>query len=223
MRRTAFIPRTQRLIFDRGDELARIQVGGRLSLAEARNYVIAVLKDASDMALQRGAEPATRGGPAAVLGDIMGPSGKPRTEREKIDDKTAELAGKDREQVILANSWFNAFLGEPVLVQLVIKNNPVIYKAGQVVIETRFDGQKSEEQIVKALTDFLNANIAAKAVRDGMIPAVGTSQPLGSFDSDATLSLVREVQSVNRVIRVQFLAAFETRAADQLKLEFRLR
>ncbi|MBS1713660.1 MAG: DUF3084 domain-containing protein [Armatimonadetes bacterium] len=223
VRRTAFIPRTQRLIFDRGDELARIQVGGRLTLAEARNYVIAILKDASDTALQRGAEPTTRGGPAAVLGDVIGPGGKPRTDKEKIDDKTAELAGKDRNQVILANSWFNAFLGEPVLIQLTVKNNPIVYRSGQVVIETRFDGQKSEEQIVKALTEFLNANIAAKAVRDGMIPAVGTSLPLGTFESDATLALVREIKAVNRVIRVQFLASQETRAADRLKLEFRLR
>lgn len=221
---TSVATRTQPLSVNRGEELSRLPVGPNLSRAEARNFVLAVIGDCVTVAEQQGAKPTGPDGKSATLYGRTDDSGQRiLTVDEQIDLVTDEAAGKDWHQVLLATASYNAFRGEFVPLMIQVKPNPIVYRLGAVIAETRSDGQKSEEQIVAQLSEFLDQTLAPKAVKDGMIPAVGRSNPLGEVSPDDVLLLVRQIKSTGRVIRVQFLAAQETRAADALKLEFRLR
>lgn len=217
------VSRTQPLIISRGDELARVTARSKLNGAEARAYLLAALQNASSEALSRGAQPSSPGGEAAVLPPLRDDKGNNIGLEAQLESLIQRLSGKNEDQVILAYAFFNAFKGEPVPLSVQIRPNPVVYHAGQVIAETKVDGQMSEDQILNAISQFAQDNLAPKAVKDGLIPAVGKKEPLGEIASDVLLSLVKDIKAVNRVIRVQFIAVQDTRAADRLKLRFLLK
>ncbi|MBS1723968.1 MAG: DUF3084 domain-containing protein [Armatimonadetes bacterium] len=212
------------IVFSRGDELTRIPVGRNLSLAEAKNYVLAGLEASANQAEARGAKGGVEGQRAAFLRELRDTKHE-RTisAEEQIAALAQRLAGKNTEQVLLYSALFNSFKDEAVLLNVQIVLNPVVYKANEMIIETRIDGQRSEEEIVSVLTDFIQNQLGPKAIKDGIIPEQGKAAPLGEIPPDDLLTLVRQIKGSNRVIRVQFLSLVEARAADKLKLEFRLR
>lgn len=217
------VSRTQPLLYSRGDELARISARSKLNATEARTYILAVLENASMEASQRGAKASAPGGEAAILPALRDDKGNAISLQSQLETLTQKLAGKNEEQVIIAYAFFNAFKDEPVPLSIQIRPNPVIYHQGQMILETKIDGQLPESQILNAISMFAQEQLAPKAVRDGMIPAVGKKEPLGEIAPDALLTLVSEIKGVNRTIRVQFVAVQDTKAADRLKLRFILK
>jgi len=65
-RQLNIVTRTQPLNFARGDELARIPVRNRLSAAEAKSYLLALIGQASSLAKSNGAVPAASGSEAVL-------------------------------------------------------------------------------------------------------------------------------------------------------------
>ncbi len=216
------VSRTQPLTYVRGEELARMAVGSRLSAAEARNYILAVLQSASSNAVDKGAQ-APKGSQRAVLWQEFDDNRQPIPEETEIQKLSLAMGGKREEQVLIARAGFNSFRGEPVYIVIETHANPVVYAQGAVIGETRIDGQLAEDQILQAISNYVREKLAPKAVEDGIIPAIGYPEPLGEIPLTDLLNLVKQIKSTNRPIRIQFLAATETRAADHLKLEFRLR
>jgi uncharacterized protein (DUF3084 family) len=211
------------LIFSRGDELVRLAVGARLNAAEAKNVVLAVLESAETQAAARGAKASNGGSRAAGLVELRGPDGKQMTPAVQMESLMQGLVGKPDPQVVIVRVFANAFRDEFVPLVVTLHPNPVVYGAGAVVAETRIEGGDDQNLILSRLSKFLQEELSPKAVRDGMIPAYGKPDPLGEIDQAALLKLVGEISSVRRRVRVQFVAARETRAADRLKLDFRLR
>jgi hypothetical protein len=211
------------IIFSRGDELVRLPVGDRLNATEARTMLLAVLESADAQAVSRGAKPVKGGKNASGFVELRDADGQLMTPDMQTQSLLQGLTAKTEPQVLIARVFANAFRDEFVPVVVSLLPNPVVYSSGALVAETRIEGVDDQNQILKQLTKFLQDELSPKAVRDGMIPAYGKPDPLGEIDQAALLRLVSELSSVRRRVRVQFLAARETRAADRLRLDFRLR
>ncbi|MCW5938097.1 MAG: DUF3084 domain-containing protein [Fimbriimonadaceae bacterium] len=211
------------IIFSRGDELVRLAVGNRLNATEARTMLLAVLESADSQAMARGAKPVAGGKNSSGLVELRGADGKLMTPEMQTQSLLQGLTAKTDQQVLIVRVFANAFRDEFVPVVVSLFPNPVVYGSGSLVAETRIDGVDDQNQILRQLTKFLQDELSPKAVRDGIIPAYGKPDPLGEIDQAALLRLVSELSSVRRRVRVQFLAARETRAADRLRLDFRLR
>jgi hypothetical protein len=85
------------------------------------------------------------------------------------------------------------------------------------------DGTQSEEAILEQIQSFLLKEVGQQAIKSGMIPAVGAERPLGEAPAEDVLALVKEIKDARRTIRLLAMAAQDTRAADSLKVEFRVR
>ena len=205
--------RLQPLIYNIGDELARLSVGDRLNLAEAQNYLAAAIERAEDDAKSKGAT-----GQYAELRPLRNLS-----VAQIIDQTLRQLTGKNYEQVIILRTLVNGFKLEPTPISVFVLPNPTVYKEGDLVIEVQVDGRLTDSQIADQILDTLSANLTKTAVEKGMIPAIGKPSPLGELNRETVLLMVDRVKEANRPIRLQLLAERETRAADELRLTFRLR
>lgn len=219
-RQLNIVTRTQPQTFARGDELARIQVRDRLNSAEGKSYLLATIEQASAAARARGAQPVVPNGSEAVLAPLD--DGKRIIpESELFVQLVEKIAGQPGPQVLIASAIYNSFRGEPVGLVVRVLPNPVVYRTGQTILEGRFDGTASQDQIVLAITQFLQDELAPKAIKDGLLPALGQANPLGEVKQDELLKLVAEIKSRPFVSRVRFVAAQETRAGDRIRLDFK--
>jgi len=222
LKTTATVYRTQPLIFSLDDELARMPVRTRLNAAEAKVSMLALIEKAATVAKGYGANPSTNSGSEAVLTGLRDRQGRLMTAEDQLQALIKDLSNVGVEQVVLASSIVNSFKGEPVGLKITILPNPVIYKKDAIIAETRIDGQLTQDQIVQAISKFVQDQVGPKAVKDGMIPAIGQANPLGEINQEDLFKLIADIKSRPFVSRVKFLAAQETRAGDRLKFEFRV-
>lgn len=214
--------RLQPMVYQNGDELARLELRAGLSAAESRSLFLAILDAADSQARSYGAGTMADGVHAGLV-LRYGPDNEPIPVELQRARTIERMSGSRNEQVLLARAFLNAFRGEPVALDLAVLPNPVVFRAGEVVAETRVDGRETEAQIVKAVESFAQGGLSKAAVERGMIPAVGKPEPLGEIPSDQLIEVVRTARQASRPLRLQFVAAQETKAAQRLKLELRLR
>lgn len=216
------ISRTQPLVFRQGEELARIQLPPRVNAEDARNALTSLLRSSRVLAEERGSRPSGDRSESADLVDIP-------TERGTVTiDQQVEMLSKAvtdarTETVLIAYAFWNSFRGEFLPVRIEAFENPLVYSRGQKVAEVVVDGNGSEDGVLKQITQFLQGVVGQEAIRSGMIPAVGRDRPIGEVSQEEMLQLVKDIKEARRNIRLQAVAAQDTRAADPLRLNFKLR
>ncbi len=211
------VARTQRLIYSFGEELARWIIEPNSSREEASLGLSSLLRTARVRAESRGAK-ASRD---AVSAGLLSTETSPAT--FQTDTILRSTTSQSEPMVLQAVSIFNHFNGEPVFVEVRVAPNTVVYRAGQVIAETRIDGALDERRILEAIGAFIRDRVGPKALEDKMIPAFGSDAPLGEVDDEQIVSLMQLIRDYGRSVRVQAVAAGEIRRADRLRLEFRLR
>lgn len=215
--------RVSPLIYNRGDELSRLAVRSMLSQAEARNYLLAVMEMASRDAVARGAVESPQTDTAVGFLGYKTQDGREVTEEMLFQQAVAKIAAKEQDQLIVVRTLFNAFKGDWVGVDVDVKPNPVVYRAGDFIIETRIDGRLGVQGVTEALVSFIAKQLRERAVNDGMVPAIGRSTELGEVSQEQIQQTVGDIVATERTITVRFHALRETRAGDMLTLEIRLR
>lgn len=213
--------RTRPMIFSIGEEIARASVPARATEAQAGGILNSLIRAVKTEAQRRGADPEGKQG-IAGLRELRVDNNLLSAEVQ-MERLQAEITGKPEGTAIVAYALWNSYTGEFVPIRIQSYANPVVYRQGQLVAEARIDGTLTEEGILNQLTNFLTVDVVNKAKRDRMIPATGRDAQFGAISSEDVLQLVRDIKSVGRMIRVQAIAASDTRAADPLKLDFRLR
>ena len=219
---TVAVSRFQPMTFSRDEELARIPVRSNLNQAEARSVVFALMDQASSTAKAGGASVLQGSASYAFLPPGLDNNKHPISEEDQLQSLMQRIINVNREQVLIASTFSNAFKGEAVPLSIRILPNPTVYKKGQIIAETIIDGALTQDQIVDAITKFAQEQLAPKAVKDGMIPAIGQAHPLGEISQQDLLNLVAEIKSHQFRSRVKVVAADDLRAGDTLKLEFRV-
>lgn len=212
--------RTRPMIFALGEEVARTPVGARLTGEAARQAVTSALRAARTEALGRGADPTP--GQAAGLRPLE-VAGQTLSVPDQEAAAARALTGAAENSVVLTYSLWNVFAGEFAPVRLEVRSNPLVYAQGDLVAETRMDGNLDQNEIIALITKFLQETVTQKAIAARMIAAEGRAERFGTVDSEALIQLMNDIRQSGRLIRVQALAAGPTRAADPLRLEFRVR
>lgn len=213
--------RTRPMIFSFREEIARYPIDPNRTSTEVENALAGLIRSARSIAEQRGAK-ASASSPVAGLFPIPTKDGT-ITVDEIEKGIVKALTGKDENCVLIAYAGLNTFQGEPVLLSVQIFRNPLVYRAGQVIAETRIDGNMSEKAIIDAIDFFVHNKVADKARADKMIPVRGREDSLGSIQTDALLALVKQIRDSGTRIRVRAEATQDTRAADPLKLKLAVR
>lgn len=230
VQRSAYLLQTEgtralfnRLIYNRGDELARLSVRSMLSQAEARTLLLGLLEMASRDALGRGATESQSSDSAAVFPPLRDDNDNVVTPEMQFQRALDQLAGKDFEQVVTVRSLVNSFQGGPVAITVVAHKNSVVYEEGDFIIETRIDGRRGVQGVTEALVTFVSNQVRERAERDGMVPAVGRMTELGEVTQEEIQQLVTTIVESGRTVTVRFHAARQTKAGDPLTLDIRLR
>lgn len=213
--------RFSRLLVNVRDELARLPLPESVNKAEMNRLILALLEASHKEALARNAEPKAQG-QAAALVPYVEQTGDAITPAQQMEVLAERAANQDREQLLIARAGANVFAGEFVPLTIELRANPVVYRAGQVVGELRVRRSDSERDIVEQIGEYVRTVLAVDAVSDGMIPALGSDRPLGEIDSQALLELIPRIKASGESVRLQFLAARDTRAGDALVLGYRL-
>lgn len=219
--------RTEPMTFRKGEELARVVVPGGSDPVTTSNLLTSLIREARIQAVARGAKAHRNGGETYEAADIV----------ERKDPKTGAILDAETlkralvsaveknsgDQVLVASSTLNAFAGEPVSLDIAVLSNPLVYRRSELVAETQIDGSQPVGRIVAALNDFVVSRVRDRAVRDRMIPRIGAAAPFGELTTTEVYNLVQDVKQRGRPVRVQAFADSDTRAADPLRLEFRIR
>jgi uncharacterized protein (DUF3084 family) len=208
--------RLQPLIFSRFEEVARLPLGGNLSSRQADDAIDTLLMKAQLEAASRGARP--QGG-FKVADIIDRPDGTTADQIKKLlHDK---LVGSTTPVALIAVASFNSYEHEPIAIDVLVKPNPLVYHRGEVLEQTDLNGSSSDSDIIRALTAF-GASLREKAQHDQMIPRPN-GEAFGSVSADQVFSLVNEVKQAGRMVRLQAVVTADTRAADPLKIDFRIK
>lgn len=133
------------------------------------------------------------------------------------------ITNRPDQVVLVATARVNSFAGEYVRWTVRDFDNTIVYREGEVLAEVRVNGSDSSEEIFELLKELIGVRVATRARADKLIPAQGSDTPLGEVTEQTLLQLISEIQSTQRIVRVQAVAAQETRRADALKLGFRIR
>ncbi len=206
------------MIFRYREELARVPIDASRTVAEARKLLEDLLLRSRQLARTRGAR--QDDSPAGLYDIADANGGVLKTAADQEEELARTMAGKNEPLVVIARSRVNAFAGEFVSLEIGVFRNPLIYRAGQTIAETRVDGRLSEQAILKQVDDFLQSQIRAAVRRDGMIPLQGEEESFGTISPQTVIDLVKELKSASRVVRLLVKARVATRAADQLNLLF---
>jgi uncharacterized protein (DUF3084 family) len=222
---TTFGPsRMSPMIYRLGEEVARVTVPPGLSLVEAEGVVDRLARNARTAAEERGARGRGLDYPAAgIFERTDGETGRTVGTQELRRLLAERLVGHEDPQVLVAYSSLNAFQGEPVSLEVGLFPNPVVYREGQVVAESRIDGQRQEKEIFRQLSEFIGTQIRERAKRDNMIARRGSDESFGQMTPDEMLDLVALVRAADRPVRLVAVATSDTRAGDPLRLQFRIR
>ncbi len=212
------VSRTMPLIFRMGQELVRLSLPSGLDRDASRTSLTSLLRSARILADSAGA----RGDPSAGIW-YRDTAERVITVEEQEQAIVAAITGQKDNLVLVATSMLNAFQGEFVALEIKAYRNPVVYRAGQVILETRINGTETEDRILQQINEFVQTGVRKQAIDDKMIPVQGDVASLGEVSQEDVLNLMREIKGASRVVRVLAVALQDTRAADPLKLEFRLR
>ncbi|HVL39955.1 MAG TPA: hypothetical protein VM328_11250, partial [Fimbriimonadaceae bacterium] len=198
-------------------ELARVIVAPQAGMPEATSLLSRALQEASKRAKERGAKPA-RSGEVAELRNMQDVTAEQQAQRV-----ISMVMGQSEQSVIIVYAFWNVFQDESVPVVANAYRNPLVYRAGQVITERRIDASRDEEDILRQVSAFISTDVRNKAIADKMIPAQGHEQSLGAVSPEMVFNLVADLKRLGRSVRLQALARNDTRAADPLQLDFRVR
>jgi uncharacterized protein (DUF3084 family) len=210
------------MIFRFQDEIARLTVKPGSSRPEAEAALMALLRATRAEAEKRGAKGRTENEPSAGFAELT-VDNKVVSPAQQAEAVVTRLVGGKDETALVAYSLWNSFVGEHVPVRVTAYPNPVVFRQGETISQADIDGRETDDRVLKQIEDLLVQKVRQRALQQRMIPVAGSQQPFGMLSSEEVLNLVELIRSTGRIVRVAAVAARETRAADQLRLEFRLR
>lgn len=214
--------RVEPLIYNRGDEVARITVPANSSRSQAQTLLNQLVRSAGDAARLHGATRNDDGTFVLLLG-VANSKNIRLNPSQEVEAALADLTAQKQDYLLVARTPFNAFKNEPTGIAIDLVPDPVVYEDQQVVLTLNIDGTRPRDEIIDTIFNFLQDNLYNQAVKDGMVPAIGQPTPLGEITREQILDMTDKVVLANRNVRLQILADGRTRAGDRLKLTYRVR
>ncbi len=208
------------MIYAKDTEVVRLTVEPGLSADDARRAVETLLSMAREEGLHREAG-STEDINLADFISIQRPV--PMTPIEVKSNLIRRILNLREPAVLIATTPVNVFRTQPVPLVASLKPNPLVYRAGQTIAETRIDGRKEWADVFQQLGVFLSERVTQQAITDQMIPRVreGTP-PFGEINTRQISDVVDAIRAEGRSVRLRAVAKVDTHAADPLQLEFKV-
>ena len=215
--------RSEPLTYAIGQEVARRRVGPRLSVRQAHDALTGLIRDASAAAQARGATTLTNSDSFAFVQERVSSNGTIEEPAQIEEAIVNGLTTSDQDVVLVAKAPANAFKGESVPLEIVGYPNPVVYHKGDVLETLPVPRKSPPLRVLTQFTDFMNQRVHNRAIKDGMIPAIGQEGSLLDVAPSETFKLVELLANSDRPLQLQIVAKGDTRAADALQLDFRIK
>jgi uncharacterized protein (DUF3084 family) len=208
------------MTYSNGQEVFRKHLGPHLSVRQAHDALAVLKRDASEAARARGAGALADTEAYAFVREQLRADGTIIEPSELEDAIVAGLTSSDRDVVLVARAAVNTFKGESVPLEIVGYPNPVVYHKGDVLDTLSVRPKSKQLTVLTQFTDFMNQRVRTRAIKDGMIPAVGQEGSLLDVAPSEIFALVERLANSDRPQQLQIVARAETRAADALQLDF---
>lgn len=203
------------IIYQRQDEVSRLEIDPGLSAVQARAALDDLMRLARIAATERGATPRQNGTPAVSLFPENGNLASPDELETAI---VGQITNTKEGSVLVGYSAMNAFKGESVGLLIRRYPNPLVFRNGQLIAETRINGRLTEPELIQAISEFVQTKVNAKAHDAKMIPSA--NEPVIQFTIPQIFDLVKQIKIENRMVKLSVYADEDTRAAGPLKLNF---
>lgn len=213
---------TEPMIFEIGEEVARLPLERQLSALEAQRALDTVLRSARMAAGQRGARANPEGYEADLI-DRFTANDQRITVTQQKEAIVRALTGRGQESLIVARAPVNAFANTFVPLDIQIYNNPFVFQEGELLGEERIEANASVGRIIEQVTNLLGTTVRRKAEERKMIIASGRMEGLGRIEPAEVYAMVSTIQNLQRVVRLQAIARQTTRAGGPLQIDFRFR
>jgi uncharacterized protein (DUF3084 family) len=215
--------RERRVIFGRGEELARKVIDCSQPTGQIKSDIMALLSEADQNARKAGSTEGKNKRAIEILPKSMtDAAGRERflSESENIQAIAEQIAAGSGSVVALIFSVGNSIEAEQALVDIQLYHNQHVYSAGQEVASTVIDGSASRGEVFGQITSFLRSQVRPAAMEKGIIPASdeGGQPSVGQMSGDQILDLVEQLKAVGKTMRIKALAADETWSAGPLML-----
>lgn len=205
------------IMYERGDEVARIEVPAGLTENQAKLAVQELIRRASAASAEKGAMPNNTKLAAGLVS-----YSEDLTAEKQLDAVVKALSGAQEPSALVASAFYNTFSREFVPVVINVYNNPLVYKKNQPVAETLVQGALPDVQIYQQISEFLQTKVRPRAKEAKMIPIAGKEESLGQVQAGDIFTLMKQIRSYGRQVRLIALARQDTHAADPLDLNFKL-
>jgi uncharacterized protein (DUF3084 family) len=217
--------RTQTISYLRGEELARTSVPEKPSVEVAKNAYRAILRRAKSIATDRGSKSDPNYPFTGSAGIIRDDSRRRYLSEDDVEKFWVEdIRRLPTDSVIIAQAHSNRFASEPVTLELIIKPNPIVFRKGEIVTESKIDGRISEIEILNGIREFLQTYVNTKARSRNMIPVQSRNGvSYGEYTQNQLLSTVAKVKAVPRLVRLVAVAKQDMRAGDPLDIDIEVR
>ena len=216
------------VIFNVGEELARVPIPAGVSREEAANYLDGLIDRASEVAASRGAKRSSEASDRAAgflpvtIFDQDRPMGI-KSPAQQFNECVDEIVAAKSASVILAKSQYNTVRDVFVSLQIERRDNPLVYKNNQAIAETLIRGSDSDVQIYDEITSFVKDKVAESAKAHKMVPVAGSQETLGEVSPGALLKVIEDLRTYGRTAHLVAVASKDTYAGDPLLLDLRLR
>ncbi len=217
--------RTQTISYLRGEELTRVSVPAKPTIADATNAYRALLRRAKSIATDHGAKPDPDFAFSGAAGMIIKASINRIFTEEEVENYWVNVIKESTsETVLIAKASVNLFGSEPVPLEIISLPNPLVFRKGEIVAESKIDGRLSEIEALNGIREFLRTFVNTKARSRNMIPIQARDGlSYGIFPQEQLLSTVAKVKQVTRVVRLVAIARQDIRAGDSLDIDIEVR
>jgi uncharacterized protein (DUF3084 family) len=226
VRDSANFYRLKAVSYLRGEELSRVSIPAHPSQSDALSAYRAVLRRAKAIAADHGAKPDIEVYPfSGTAGSLLFGNGQSYMTEEEVEKFWVDAIRKQSDEtVLIAKAAENRFETEPVTLEIDILPNPIVFRKGEIVTESKIDGRSSEIEILNGIREFLRTYVNIKARSRKMIPVQSRDgESFGEFTQGQLLSAVAKVKAVPRQLRLVAVAQQDIRAGEPLAIEIEVR
>ncbi|HLO97682.1 MAG TPA: hypothetical protein VK171_03715, partial [Fimbriimonas sp.] len=161
-------------------------------------------------------------GAAGML--VASATDRPLSEDEVETLWAKRMASQRDTNLIVFKAAVNCFTSEPVMLEILVVPNPIVFRKGEFISETRIDARLSDLEVLNKVREFLRTFVNTKARSRNMIPIVNRDgENYGEYSPAQLLSTVDSIRRATREVRVVAIATADIRAGDPLQLEIQIR
>lgn len=218
--------RTTPIVFMVGEELGRATIPAKISKSDATTLYRNLTRRARSIGSERGAQSDPVAFPfSGTAGFILTDKKDHMLNEDEVESLwISTFMNFKSDQVVVMNSAMNRVSCEALILRFDFFPNPIVFRKGEIIAESKIDGRLSDSEIRRTIREFLRTFVNTKARLRKMVPVVTRDgESYGQFTEDQFFDTFLRVKAIPRLLRLVAVAQYDTRAGDPLLINLELR